>query len=36
MDFLTAAPYVLISLLVLANAALVRRIRIAIRDEEED
>ena len=36
MDFFTAAPYAAIPLLVLINALLVRRIRIAIRDEDHD
>lgn len=36
MDFLTAAPYAAIPLLVLINTLLVRRIRIAIRNEDHD
>lgn len=34
MDFLTAAAYVLILVLVLANGLLVRRIKISIRDDD--
>ncbi len=34
MDFLTATAYILILVLVLANALLVRRITISIRDDD--
>ena len=36
MDFLTAAAYIAILLLVPVNAILVRRIRIEIRDDDGD
>ncbi len=36
MDFLTAAAYIAILLLAPANAILVRRIRIEIRDDDGD
>ncbi len=36
MDFPTAAAYIAIPLLVLLNTILVRRIRIEIRDDDED
>ena len=34
MDFLTAAPYALILVLIVANALIVRRMKIVIRTEE--
>jgi hypothetical protein len=36
MDFWTAAAYIGIVVLVLANALIVRRMKVEVRDEEED
>lgn len=36
MDFWTAAAYVLMVVLVLVNALIVRRMKITVRDEDDD
>ncbi len=36
MDFLTAAAYIVMVVLVVANALIVRRMKITIRDEDDD
>jgi len=36
MDFLTALPYIAILLLALVNAWIVRHMKVAVRDEDED
>lgn len=36
MDFWTSAAYVLMVVLVIANALIVRRMKITVRDEDED
>lgn len=36
MDFWTAAAYVAIVVLVVANALIVRRMKVEVRDEDED
>lgn len=36
MDFWTAAAYVLMVVLILANGLIVRRMKITVRDEDDD
>lgn len=36
MDFWTAAAYVLMVVLILANALIVHRMKITVRDEDDD
>jgi hypothetical protein len=36
MDFWTAAAYVLMAVLVVANGLIVRRMKITVRDEDDD
>ena len=36
MDFWTASAYVLMVVLILANALIVRRMKITVRDEDDD
>ncbi len=36
MDFLTSAAYIVMAVLVIANALIVRRMKITVRDEDDD
>lgn len=36
MDFLTAAAYVVMAVLVVANALIVRRMKITVQDEDDE
>lgn len=36
MDFLTAAAYIVMAVLVIANGLIVRRMKITVQDEDED
>jgi hypothetical protein len=36
MDFLTAAAYIAMAVLVIANGLIVRRMKITVQDEDED
>lgn len=36
MDFLTAAAYVVMAVLVVANALIVRRMKITVEDEDDE
>ncbi len=36
MDFLTAAAYIVMAVLVVANVLIVRRMKITVRDEDDE
>jgi hypothetical protein len=36
MDFLTAAAYIVMAVLVIANGLIVRRMKITVQDEDDD